>query len=191
MPQILLIRPGSTEYDREGRIQGTLDIPLNEEGRQEVLQVVQQLKGLSIEALYATPSQAAQETGQTIADALHLKVKKLGRMHNLNQGLWQGMLVDDVKTRHPKVSRQWQEQPEKICPPGGEMVAEAQERVRAVLARLLKKHKNGVIGLVVPEPLASVVCHVLRRDALGNLWKAPDGERWEIITVEPDAAVCK
>ena len=50
MPQILLIRPGSTEYDRQGRIQGTLDIPLNEEGRQEVLEVVQQLKGQSIEA---------------------------------------------------------------------------------------------------------------------------------------------
>ena len=112
-------------------------------------------------------------------------------MHNLDQGLWQGMLVDDVKTKHPKVSRQWQEQPEKVCPPGGEMIAEAQERVRAVLARLLKKHKNGVIGLVVPEPLASVVCHVLRRDALGDLWKVPGGERWEMITVEPGGAVCE
>ena len=35
MFQILLIRPGSTEYDQQGRVQGTLDIPLCEDGRQE------------------------------------------------------------------------------------------------------------------------------------------------------------
>jgi len=190
MPQILLIRPGSTEYDRQGRIQGTLDLPLNEEGQREVRRVVEELKQQPIEALYTTPSQAAQETGQAIADALHLKAKKLDKMHNLNQGLWQGMLVDDVKSRHPKVSRQWLEQPENVCPPGGEMVSTAQERVRLVFTRLLKKHKDGVIGLVVPEPLASVVCNVLRRDALGDLWKASNGERWELISVGPDTAVC-
>ena len=36
MDQILLIRPGTTEYDQQGRVQGTLDIPLCEDGRQEV-----------------------------------------------------------------------------------------------------------------------------------------------------------
>ncbi|OHB80935.1 MAG: phosphoglycerate mutase [Planctomycetes bacterium RBG_16_64_10] len=190
MLQILLIRPGSTEYDREGRIQGTLDIPLSEEGRQEVLDVIEQLRGQSIEALYSAPAQAAVETGQAIAESIHLKLKKLDKMHNLDQGLWQGMLVDDVKIRHPKVSRQWQEQPEKVCPPGGEMVSAAQKRVRSVLSRLQKKHKDGVIGLVVPEPLASVVRNVLRRDSLGDLWKASAGDRWEVIPVVPSATVC-
>ena len=36
------------------------------------------------------------------------------------------MLIDDVKRKQPKVYRQWQEQPEIICPPEGEMLSEAQ-----------------------------------------------------------------
>ena len=54
-------------------------------------------------------------------------------MQNLNQGLWQGMLVEDVRHKQPKVYRQWQEQPENVCPPEGEMLEQADERVRAAM----------------------------------------------------------
>ena len=66
------------------------------------------------------------------------------------------MLVEDVRHKQPKVYRQWQEQPENVCPPEGEMLSEADERVRAALVKLLKRHKEGVIGLVLPEPLLSL-----------------------------------
>ena len=80
------------------------------------------------------------------------------------------MLIDDVKRKQPKVFRQWQEQPEIICPPEGEMLSEAQERVQAALLKVLKKHKQGTIALVVPEPLASVVHGYLAQSEIGDLW---------------------
>jgi probable phosphoglycerate mutase len=190
MLQIVLIRPGATEYDRQGRIQGTLDIPLSEEGREEVDRMIAELRGLPLDVLYVTRCQAAQETAQAIADALDLKLKKLDKMRNLDHGLWQGLLIEDVKTKQPKVYRQWQEQPETICPPGGEMLGMAQRRVRAGILRLLKKHKAGHVGLVAPEPLASLICNVLRQDELGDLWKTSECRRWEIIPVQPDAVAC-
>ena len=67
------------------------------------------------------------------------------------------MLIEDVKRKQPKVFRQWQEQPEIVCPPEGEMLSEAHERVQAALTKMLKKHKEGTIALVIPEPLASLV----------------------------------
>ena len=75
MLKIILIRPGSTEYDRQGRIQGTLDIPLSEEGRQEVVRVIEELKSHAMETLYTTPCQSAQQTAQAIAESLNLKKK--------------------------------------------------------------------------------------------------------------------
>ncbi len=39
MPHFVLIRPGSTDYDQQGRIQGTLDIPLDDQGAEQVQQV--------------------------------------------------------------------------------------------------------------------------------------------------------
>lgn len=190
MLQILLIRPGSTEYDRQGRIQGTLDMPLSEEGHREVSRLIDEMRGRPLDLIYVTPCQAAQETGKAIAEALDVKLKKLNKMRNLDQGLWQGMLIEDVKTKQPKVYRQWQEQPETICPPGGEMLSTAQGRVREAIVRLVKKHKEGLVGLVAPEPLASLICNVLRHNELGDLWKAAECGHWDIIPVQPDAALC-
>ena len=129
MVQIVLIRPGATEYDQQGRVQGTLDIPLCEDGRQE------------IEVL---------------------------------------------------VYRQWQEQPETVCPPQGETLIAAKQRVQALVAKLLKKHKTDrLVAVVVPEPLASVIRNVLRHDDWGDLWQsATESPQWQVIDV-PETVAAK
>jgi len=187
MVQIVLIRPGSTDYDQQGRIQGTLDIPLSKEGSAEVDKVIEQLRDQGITALYCSPCRAAADTAASIAVGLGLKVKTLEKLQNLDHGLWQGMLVDEIKRKHPKVFRQWQEQPEIICPPEGEMLDEALQRLQAVLTKLLKKHKEGKIGLVLPEPMASLAHCYLARTEVGDLWNSgiPCGS-WEVLAVEPE-----
>ena len=44
MVQIALIRPGTTDYDLQGRIQGRLDIPLNQQGQEQVAQAIECLR---------------------------------------------------------------------------------------------------------------------------------------------------
>jgi broad specificity phosphatase PhoE len=192
MVQILLIRPGATEFDQQGRVQGTLDIPLCEDGREEVESLVDELHSQPIAAIYASPCQSADQTAEALAQALDLKVKTIDKLQNLDQGLWQGMLVADVKAKQPKVYRQWQEQPETVCPPQGETLSAAKQRVSAALAKLLKKHKvDAMVAVVVPEPLASVVRNVVRHEEWGDLWQRPTGgTQWQIIDV-PEAVAAK
>jgi len=192
MLQIVLIRPGATDYDAQERIQGTLDVPLNDQGNNEVARVIDQLYEKGIETIYAPPGEPAQETGRAIAQGLGIKFKKLDRMQNLHHGLWQGMCVKDVRQKQPKVYRQWQEQPENVCPPEGEMLGKAAQRVRTAMVKLLKRHKQGVIGLVVPEPLASLVRQFVKRGKLGDLWKVVNGHgRWEILEIEPEQVLAR
>lgn len=189
MVQIILIRPGTTDFVQQGRIQGTLEVPLNEEGASEVARLTEELRVLGIEAVYAPPCEPARQTAQAIADALGVKFKKLDRMQNVNHGLWQGMLIDEVRRKQPKVYRQWQDQPENVCPPEGEMLGQAEHRMRGAISKLLKRHREGVIGLVVPEPLASLVRRYICQGELGDLWKATaEHGRWEILVVEPSTA---
>ena len=184
MLQIVLIRPGSTDYDVQQRIQGSLDIPLNDRGLAEVEQTADRLRGRGIEAVYAPGSQPAMQTAEQIARSLGVKRKKIERLQNLHQGLWEGMLVEDVRHKQPKVYRQWQEQPENVCPPEGEMLSEADQRVRAALTKLLRRNKNGIIGIVLPEPLLSLARRLLTGGELGDLWKATNGhDRVELIEV--------
>jgi probable phosphoglycerate mutase len=186
MLRIVLIRPGSTDYDQEERIQGALDIPLSAQGSSEVARIAEELQDKEIELVYSSPGQPVQQSAEAIAAGLHVKWKRLLRMQNLNHGLWQGMLLSEVRHKQPKVYRQWQEQPENVCPPEGEMLSAAQERVRVAMTKLLKRHKEGVIALVVAEPLATLVRQFIKHDELGDLWKAI-GTRgcWEILEVEP------
>jgi broad specificity phosphatase PhoE len=188
MLEIILIRPGATDFDEQGRIQGNLDIPLSEAGNREVAHTIEALKLAQPEVVYTSESEPSLETAKAIASALTIRLKPLESMKNIDHGLWQGMLIEDVKRKQPKVYRQWQESPETICPPQGEMVSEALERVRAAMGKLLKKHKSGRVALVVPEPLASLVRCYLKQGELGNLWKAETaGGGWESINVEPRA----
>jgi broad specificity phosphatase PhoE len=192
MVQIVLIRPGATEYDQQGRVQGTLDIPLCEDGRQEVEVLVRELRDQPIAAIYASPCQSADQTAEALAQAIDLKVKTVDNLQNLDQGLWQGMLVSDVKSKQPKVYRQWQEQPETVCPPQGETLVAAKQRVQALVAKLLKKHKTDrLVAVVVPEPLGSVIRNVLRHDDWGDLWEsATETPQWQLIDV-PETVAAK
>ncbi len=189
MVQIILIRPGATDYVEQGRIQGTLEVPLNEQGTSEVARAVEALGNLGIEAIYASPCDPALQTGKALAEGLDVRFRKLDRMKNLDHGLWQGMLIEEVRRKQPKVYRRWQEDPDNVCPPQGEMLGEADQRVRAAIAKLHKRHRDGVIGLVVPEPLASLVRRHVNQDELGNLWKAAgDHGGWEVLVVDPKPA---
>jgi len=187
MLQIIVIRPGASDFVDQGRIQGTLDVPLNDHGKAEVARLTKELAIRDMAAIYCSMCQPAQATAAAIAEGLDVKLKKLRGMQNLNHGLWQGMCIDEVKRKQPTVYRQWQDQPESIRPPQGETLAEAAERVDRVLDKLLKRHREGVIALVVPEPLATLVKVRLGQGKLGDLWQtaASHGD-WEVLEITPE-----
>lgn len=190
MLKILLIRTGNTEYECQGRIQGTLDVPLSEDGRRQIEQLVESLHDQPVDALYYAPCRASQQSAEILADQLNMKSKKVDSLHNLDHGLWQGMLLEDVKVKQPKVYRQWQEHPETVCPPNGETLGQAQERMQQALAKLAKKHKVGTVAILVPEPLTSLLHCMLLQETVGSLWRT-DGEKgppWELIEMPAEVA---
>lgn len=189
MLTILLIRAGRTEFDCQGRIQGTLDVPLSDEGRREANAAAEELleKSASVTALYAGPCLSAQQTAEIVGEKLGLHHKTLAKLHNLDQGLWQGLLFDEVKSKQPKVYRQWLERPETVCPPEGETLTAAADRLKQALAKLTKKHKTGAIALVLAPPLAGVLRSILREEHLPCVCPSAAVEKplWEPIEVPP------
>ena len=187
MVRVILIRPGTTDYDEQGRIKGTLDIPLNEFGNDQIARTANELADLGIEMVYSSPCQAAEETAAVLCSALALKSKTVNRLQNLDHGLWQGKLIDEIKSTQRKVYKQWQEQPDTVCPPEGETMSSTRQRVQIALEKILKKHKSGTIAIVVPGPLASIDRSYLDQTDLGNLWQAEtECGSWMAIDVPDD-----
>src|SRR6478672_4258080 len=187
MVQMLVVRAGSTEFDEQRRIKGTLDIPLSEAGQGQVGRLIADLHEAKITHVYASPCRSAQQTAELLAADHKLKVKTIEELQNLDHGLWHGKLVDEVRVSQPKVFRQLQDHPETVCPPQGEPVGVAVERVRLLISRLIRKHKSGTVAIVVPEPVATFVRVALSDVELGDLWKAEcTGGGWQMIDVQPE-----
>ncbi len=187
MIRVILIRPGTTDYDEQRRIKGTLDIPLNEFGNDQIVRASNELADQSIEVVYSSPCQSAEETATVLSAALGIKTKTVEKFRNLDHGLWEGKLIEEVKATQRKVYRKWQEEPDSVCPPGGETVQAARQRVQTALEKILKKHKSGAIAVVVPSPLASIVRCQLAQGELGDLWQAEnDCGTWVSIDVQPE-----
>jgi len=166
-------------------VQGTLDIPLSEDGRQQIEQVAEDLREMQIDACYAGSCLATQQSAEILAAKLKFKTKTVDDFRNLDHGLWQGMLINDIKVKQPKVYRQWQEHPETVCPPEGESLQVVRDRLHRILAKIAKKKKSGITAIIVAEPVTSLVKNALRDDALGNFWKTEGDPKtaWELMEV--------
>ena len=183
MSKVVLIRPGATIYDEQNRVQGVLDIPLSERGRSEVVRMAQRLSGSlngsPLTALYCGPCENVIRTAEIVGKTLGIRPKRIDEFRNLDQGLWQGLQIDEIKRRNTKLFRQWIDDPETICPPQGETMENAMDRIKSAFKPLLRRHQDQAIGLVVGEPLARMIACYLKceqRVHLEEQWSPCDFE---------------
>ncbi len=186
MTQVVLIRPGATVYDEQNRVQGCLDLPLSDRGRAEVATLAERLADVELAALYCGPSQSALRTAEAVGRALGLRPRRVDELRNLDQGLWQGLQVEEIRRRHMKVFRQWLDDPFAVQPPQGEDCEEAIERVRAAIKPLVKRHRDEAIGLVVCEPIAGLIAAMLGKDPHVELDEQVPTGGYESIEVAPE-----
>ncbi len=204
MTQVVLIRPGATVYDEQNRVQGILDLPLSDRGRAEVVQLAERLARaggeeqgqgqgpnapaapVSLTALYCGPGESCIRTAEIVGKALGLRPRRIDDLRNLDQGLWQGLQREEIKRRNLKVFRQWLDDPATVCPPHGETIPCALERVAAALRPLFRRHPDESIGLIVAEPIARLIaCHLRRAPRVQLEDQVPTGG-FERIEVAPD-----
>lgn len=179
---VLLVRPGATEFDDQGRIKGSLDIPMSDHGRQQVTSLTEQLAEVRVKTIYTSPCESARETAQQLAQGRDVRIKVIDAFRNIDHGLWHGKLIDEVRRNHPRVYRQGQESPTDVCPPGGESIRDAKARVIKAVRKVVRKSGDDVIAIVIPDPMAWVVQSLLSGKELSGLWNAEtDSGRWELI----------
>src|SRR5437773_1398142 len=94
MTILILVRHGETEANVQQLWHGSLDAPLTERGRQQVLATAQQLKKLAtrypIDAFYVSPLPRAQSTADAIAQAIGKRLQVENDLREFDLGDWEG-----------------------------------------------------------------------------------------------------
>ncbi len=168
--RILIIRPGEPLFDRQRYIQGNLNLHLTEVGRQEALQLAEELDEQNLDQIYTSPNVSAFETAERIANRLQIPCKVLKGLRNQGHGIWEGMRVDEIQQRYPRIYRYGVNSPDAIRPPHGESLDDVKKRIQETIQWILKRHHFGTVGLVLCEPLASIVQCYLKSEEAKNLW---------------------
>lgn len=136
---LYVIRHGQTTWNREKKIQGQLDIPLDETGEKQAAALAERLAGQEINKFYASDLQRAFRTAEIIAGILNLPVKTTPALRERNWGSWQGQLLSELG------DKLWQAG---YKPEGGETRMNQKERVLKELDRIVSLHKGERIGIV-------------------------------------------
>jgi broad specificity phosphatase PhoE len=170
MSRLCLVRHGQTDWNLEGRYHGQSDVPLNGRGREQAHLLAEQLQGQPFAAIYTSDLWRAQETAEIIAKVIRAPIMLEPRLREIDQGEWEGQLVEAIKGRYAGL---WQERivdPISLRPPGGETVGEVATRVYSALDDIAKIYPDDSV-LVCSHglALATVVCKV-RSKSIGQAY---------------------
>ncbi|MCG6155666.1 histidine phosphatase family protein [Rubinisphaera margarita] len=154
MCQIFLVRPGQTDYDCQHRVQGSLDLPLNEDGFREVESLIDCLGDREIDLILTGPSDPSYGTAQILSEKLDVPLKSTELLRNLNQGLWEGLEIDEVRRKFPTIYKHWEDAPNEVLIPNAEPIQEALKRIDKLLKKYARKDRQ--ILIVAQEPLATM-----------------------------------
>lgn len=128
MNEILVIRHGETDWNAQGRLQGTMDTPLNTQGIRQAEAAAQALKGQGIRLIYASPLIRARITAEIIGKALGVPIVYRDGLKEKDFGTMQGLTLEEIDARYGE--QLWSERSVlDAALPGG-------ESNRAVLSRL-------------------------------------------------------
>ena len=149
MTELIIIRHGYSLGNKEKRFSGQMDLPLDEVGYRQAASVARHiLNNYSVDAVYASDLCRAYDTVKPIADALNLPVHACPEFREVDVGLWQGMLIEDVSRQYPDNFALYRRKPGVVRFDGGESYSDMLSRVMPAIEKIAKKNdgKTVVIG---------------------------------------------
>jgi probable phosphoglycerate mutase len=146
--RILAIRHGETAWNKDARIQGQLDIPLNDTGLWQASRTAEALRSEAIAAVYSSDLKRAAQTALAIAQTQELELNHHTGLRERHFGECQGSTWADLETQRPDITDAWRRRVPDFAPPGGESLLALRERVEQTFQELAARHVGEQIVIV-------------------------------------------
>lgn len=193
MANILLIRHGETDWNREKRLQGYIDIGLNSIGIEQANLLAKVLANESIHAAYASDLSRAFDTAKTIANHHQLEVQQDALLRERCYGEIQGKTYKEIELTHPENYQAWVTRDANFQPKDGESLQQFYDRVVLGVKQIAKRHLGQTILIVAHGGVLDCIYRDAAKIDLSEKRKIEllntslnrlvfDGENFEIIS---------
>jgi len=172
--RIIAIRHGETTWNVDTRIQGQLDIPLNETGRWQAHRLALALAGEDIQAIYASDLWRAYDTALSVSKAVNIPIETNEGLRERGFGDFQGKTFAEIEAAFPEQALRWRKRDPDFSPAGGESLIQFRDRAVSTVHALAAKHPGEQIVVVAHGG----VMDLLYRAATGQDLQAP--RTWQL-----------
>lgn len=168
MTELILIRHGETDWNRELRFQGQVDVPLNATGHEQARRLAERLgaERLVVDHLVCSDLIRTRQTAQpvlgTLLPQLHIDNVVDASLREQSFGLVDGMRVDDIKLQHAGAWENWLRFDADGGMPGGETTRQFHTRVMDAVRRLAQEHAGKTLMVVTHGGVLDMVWRTAR-----------------------------
>jgi len=177
--RLLLVRHGETEWNRQGKFQGQIDVPLNDYGRIQAAKAGEFLQTVSVDFAFSSTMARPKETAEIILqDHPHVRLQLLDGLREISHGKWEGKFESEIDQDFPGELHRWRTIPAQVQMPEGENLQEVYQRSVGSWQEILQtaQSQNLGMGLVVAHDATNktLLCHILGL-SLENFWNFRQG----------------
>jgi len=175
--RIFLIRHGETNWNKEGRFQGQIDIPLNDNGKDQAKKTFEYLSNISFSKAFSSSMHRPFETAQIILqNNKALKIEKVDSLVEISHGLWEGKLEAEIRNQWPILLKNWHDKPEEVIMPEGESIKNVSERSLEAFDKICFSQKDNDQTLLVAHDAVNktLICNIFGIN-YSNIWMIKQG----------------
>ncbi len=175
--RIFLIRHGETNWNKEGRFQGQIDIPLNDTGKDQAQKTFEYLRNISFNKAFSSSMNRPYETAQIILqNKKELKIKKIDSLIEISHGLWEGKLESEIREKWSNLLRDWHDRPQEVVMPEGESIKDVSKRAIDAFGEICLTQKNDDLTLLVAHDAVNktLICDILGL-SYSDIWMIKQG----------------
>ena len=145
MTRIYFVRHGQSESNLITQFAGSLNMPLTEKGHRQACVTAEFLRDVPFSVVYASDLKRAYNTGCTVAELHGIPIQGDARLREIFAGEWEGETYADLEQKFPESYGVWRHQIGLAQCPGGESVAQLQQRVRACVEEIVRNHPGETV----------------------------------------------
>jgi 2,3-bisphosphoglycerate-dependent phosphoglycerate mutase len=148
MTALVFIRHGETDWNRQQRFQGQIDVPLNANGLAQAARLGQRLGAEGGYTLISSDLSRAQQTAAPLAQAWQQTPLLVPGLREQNFGVLEGLDVPTIQREHPALWQDWLAHDGDFALPGGESLRQFHARVVQAVATLVATHPQQPLAIV-------------------------------------------
>ena len=148
--RLLLVRHGETEWNRQKRFQGQIDVPLNNNGHAQARRASEFLANVKIDRAFSSPMLRPKDTAlEILSKHPQISLELFDELKEISHGLWEGKFEHEIAAEFPGQLEIWQAQPQSVQMPEGENLQQVWDRVAIVWQKIVESVPAGETALVV------------------------------------------